>query len=136
MGETKQILVVDDEHDIRLTLHTLLETLGYAVEEAENGRVAYEKLKEKKYDLMMLDILMPEMTGFELLDVLSKEKDIQIPVIILSAKGEDSDLMKGYATGATYYITKPFQNREVMNVVRYLIEDLDDAQRSELEKML
>jgi DNA-binding response OmpR family regulator len=136
MSETKQILVVDDEHDIRLTLHTLLETLGYSVDEAENGRVAYEKLKEKKYDLMMLDILMPEMTGFELLDLLCKENDIQIPVIILSAKGEDSDLMKGYATGATYYITKPFQNREVMNAVRYLIEDLDPTQRAELEKML
>ena len=130
---SKTILVVDDENDIRYSLKTLLTGKGYEVEEAEDGRVALDKMSSRDFDLVVLDLLMPNMSGYEVVQELSREFMERTPIILLTAKGEDKDIMKGYSMGATYYISKPFTNQRVVDITEYLIGDLTVEQREEIE---
>ena len=101
-----KILVVDDESLIRSVIREYLEDSHYEVEEAENGEAAFRKLLKNSYDLLILDIMMPEMDGFSLLKELPKEK--HIPTIVLSARGEEYDKLTGFDLGIDAYLTKPF----------------------------
>lgn len=132
----KRILVVDDESDIRISLATLLMGKGYEVVCAADGSVALEKLKNERFDLMILDLMMPVTGGFAVLQALPEEVAQDMPVVIVTARGADKDIMRGYSKGASYYLVKPFTNREILNIVRYLIEDLDSAQKEHLETVL
>jgi len=105
----KKVLVVDDEETIRQFLSTLLLRWGYEVEEAVDGVQALEKLAKDNYDLLICDILMPNKDGWEVLkEMKSNPKIKEIPVIVLTGKKEDSDIVRGYELGAIYYMTKPF----------------------------
>lgn len=132
----KKILVVDDEPDIRFTLRTLLSAKGYEVDDAEDGQVALEKIKSESFDLLILDLLMPNVSGYEVIGQLSLDGLSDMPVVLLTAKGEDKDIMNGYSMGATYYITKPFKNRRVLDITEYLIGRLDPAQKQTVEARL
>jgi len=87
-----RILIVDDDMDIRLTLRALLEDLYFQVDEAEDGLWALEKLKSNKYQLMFLDLMMPQMDGFEVLQRIPPEALKDMPVVILTARGQDEDM--------------------------------------------
>ena len=105
----KKILVVDDEEVIRKFLGIQLAKLGYEVKEAADGEQALEKLGKDDFDLLICDILMPNKNGWEVIrEVRSNPTMKDIPIIVLTAKNEDSDMFKGYDCGATYYMTKPF----------------------------
>lgn len=132
----KRILVVEDEPDIRLNLATLLEASGYVTDEAEDGEVALEKLNNERYNMMILDLMMPNVDGYEVLERMPDPLRERLPVIILSAKNQDEDILKGYGLGATYYVTKPYENATILNIARYLIGDLTDKQRRSLERHL
>ena len=132
----KRILVVDDEPDVRFALSTLLTCKGFEVEEAEDGQKALEAIAVRRFDLIILDLLMPHAGGYEVIQRLPPSVREGTPVILLTAKSEDKDIMKGYALGATYYITKPFRNRRVVDVTEYLIGDLSAAQHEALELRL
>lgn len=133
----KKILVVEDEPDIRLNLTTLLSANGYGVDEAEDGQVALSRLAAgQRYDVMILDLMMPNVDGYEVLERMDPAQLEQLSVIVLTAKNQDEDILQGYIMGATYYVTKPYENSAVLNIVRYLVGDLSEDQKIHLEKHL
>ena len=136
MRRKKRILVVEDEPDIRLNLTTMLEAHGYETEDAEDGEVALEHLEAERFDMMVLDLMMPNVDGYEVLQRMSAKVREALPVIILTAKNQDDDILKGYTMGATYYVTKPYENSTVLNITRYLLGDLSAEQRRSLERHL
>jgi CheY-like chemotaxis protein len=111
----KRILIIDDEEIIRKFLRINLLKWGYEVKEAMDGLQALEQLGNDNYDLLICDILMPNKNGWEVLkEVRLNPKTKDIPVIVLTAKNEDSDMFKGYESGANYYITKPFTKDQLL----------------------
>lgn len=119
MGEAKTVLVVDDEERIRRLIRMYLERDDFLVEEAENGQIALDMALEKDYDVILLDVMMPEMDGIETCELLRKEKNT--PVIMLTAKGEESNRVQGFEVGADDYIVKPFSPREVVLRVKAVL---------------
>ena len=104
----KRILVVEDDDDSRSTLCTMLEALGHTFMAFGSPTEAAEQLATMQCDLALLDIMMPEMNGFELLEKIKQVSHLaSIPVIMVTAKDKDDDVLEGYQTGADYYITKP-----------------------------
>ncbi|MDQ0205864.1 response regulator transcription factor [Alkalicoccobacillus murimartini] len=113
------ILVVDDEERIRRLLRMYLERENYSIEEAVNGQQALEMALESEYDLILLDVMMPEMDGVEMCQELRKTK--ATPVMMLTAKGEEGNRVQGFEVGADDYIVKPFSPREVVLRVKALL---------------
>jgi two-component system alkaline phosphatase synthesis response regulator PhoP/two-component system response regulator VicR len=111
----KKVLIVDDEEIIRKFLRINLLKWGYEVKEAMDGVQALEQLGKDTYDLLISDVLMPNKNGWEVLKaVRSNLKTKDMPVIILTAKNEDSDMFQGYELGANYYMTKPFTKDQLL----------------------
>jgi CheY-like chemotaxis protein len=118
----KKILVVDDEEVIRKFLRIQLAKLGCEVVEAADGEQALEKLGEDDFDLLICDILMPNKNGWEVLrEVKLNPRMKDIPVIVLTAKNEDSDMFKGYDLGASYYMTKPFTKAQLLYGLKLML---------------
>ena len=113
------ILVVDDERKLRQMIRTYLEQEGYRVVEASNGREALYVARYEKPDLIILDLMMPEMGGYDFMRSYSKEAET--PVIMLTAKIEESDKVLGLELGADDYVTKPFGIRELIARVRAVL---------------
>ncbi|KXH82050.1 response regulator transcription factor [Sporosarcina sp. HYO08] len=114
------LLVVDDEDRIRRLLNMYLTREGYEVDEAVDGAEAIEKASATRYDCILLDHMMPEKDGLEVLKDLRDKKDMT-PVIMLTAKGEESDRVSGFESGADDYIVKPFSPREVVLRVKAIL---------------
>ena len=115
MTETAQILIVDDNpHNLKM-VSKLLENKGYQILLASSGPEALKIVSEKQVDIILLDIMMPDMNGFEVCEQL-KQNDAtkEIPVIFLTAKNETDDIVKGFQMGGVDYITKPFQKEELL----------------------
>ncbi|WP_085991996.1 response regulator transcription factor [Oceanobacillus senegalensis] len=119
MDQEIKILVVDDEERIRRLIRMYLEREDYIVEEADNGKDALDMALNDNYDVIILDIMMPEMDGIEVCQALRKEKTT--PVIMLTAKGEESNRVQGFEVGADDYIVKPFSPREAVLRVKALL---------------
>lgn len=117
------ILICDDEKDIRGALRVYLTTAGYDVLEAENGRAALSILEKTTPDLLLLDIMMPEMDGLTVLAEIRSRS--AMPVIMLTAKSEDIDKITGLNLGADDYITKPFNSLEVLARIRAVLRRFD-----------
>ncbi|PLR83679.1 response regulator transcription factor [Bacillus sp. V33-4] len=115
----KKILIVDDEFEMRQLLRLYLQQENYQVEEAENGSEAYRKIENNDYDLMILDVMMPLMDGWETIGQVRKISDI--PIIMLTAKGSVQDKVTGLSTGADDYLVKPFEEAELMVRVQALL---------------
>lgn len=107
-----RILVVDDEEKIRLIIRKYGEFEGYEIDEAANGMEAVEKCQKQDYDLLIMDVMMPELDGFSTCAAIKKTKDI--PVIMLSARGEEYDRIHGFECGVDDYVVKPFSPKELM----------------------
>ena len=114
-----KILVVDDEKLIRDVIKEYLVNANYEVDEADSGKIALEKINNNNYDLLVLDIMMPEMDGFTMLDKLDIKK--RIPTIILSARGEEYDKLHGFDLGIDDYLTKPFSPKELVARVKAIL---------------
>jgi len=113
MGQ--RILVVDDDQDSRVIMRTILENNGYEVTAVSNGREALERLATETIDLVLLDVMMPEMSGLEILQRMKESPAMgHVPVIMVTARTQDEDLMNGYQFGADYYITKPFTAKQLL----------------------
>ena len=114
----KSILVIDDNKDIRDNTAEILELAGYKVSTAENGKKGVDMAIKEKPDVIVCDIMMPELDGYGVLHLVRKNQDTQnIPFIFLTAKTERSDFRKGMEMGADDYITKPFDDIELLNAV-------------------
>ncbi|MBI4667541.1 MAG: response regulator [Nitrospinae bacterium] len=116
-------LVVDDYHSMRVTLRELLEELGFAVEEAENGLEGLEKAKGKKYNLIFTDIVMPVMDGLELCNEIKTHPTLnKIPVVVLSTHTDATYLVKAISMGADDYVPKPIERALLQKVVTRLTD--------------
>lgn len=114
----KKILVVDDEPDLRDVLATLLNQEGYQILTANDGKMALESAKKNIPDLILMDVMMPKMNGFQALEKLKKEKlTMDIPVIMVTAKSDDKDIQEGISHFADKYITKPYDLKKLLNEV-------------------
>ena len=113
------ILVVDDNPDLVVILKTILEIKGYEVQTAYSGQEALNLLQDQKPDLILLDVMMPRMHGLEVLKQLKGNLDTaSIPVILLTAKVLQSDVLEGYKCGAANYITKPFTSSQLLDGIK------------------
>lgn len=123
MSEELPILIVEDDPDTRSIIKTILNAKGYKSLEAENGVIALELLENTKVRLILLDIMMPELSGYDVIVRLRMRPSTQsTPVIMLTAKGEDEDIMSGYNQyQVDYYITKPFTPKTLINGVELVL---------------
>ena len=122
----RKVLVIDDERPIRGLLKNLLGRWGYEVEEASDGGQAIERLQQVNFDLLILDILMPVMDGWEVLKAVKSRLKMNVPVIVLSGKSNElNDMIKGYDMGAGYYITKPFTPSQLLYGLRMVFGDVE-----------
>ncbi len=119
MEEARLILVVDDEPRMRRFIHMNLDLEGYRVIEAENGYEAVNRVREDLPDLVLLDVMMPEMDGFEALRIIRQTSNV--PVIMLTVKGEEEDRVQGLELGADDYVTKPFSPRELASRIKAVL---------------
>lgn len=114
-----KILIVDDEEGIRSIIREYCENSQYEVEEAPSGKEALDKLINNNYDLMVLDIMMPEMDGFSMLKECPKSK--RVPTIILSARSDEYDKLSGFDLGIDDYLTKPFSPKELLARIKAIL---------------
>ena len=123
MTTKARILVADDEPHIRRILQFLLEQEGFEVQMAEDGEEAWKAVASFQPDLVLLDVMMPRMDGFAVLEIIRAGfETARLPVILLTAKGEEQDKVKGLAGGANDYIVKPFNHDELLLRVSNLLE--------------
>jgi DNA-binding response OmpR family regulator len=121
---SKTILIVDDEAYIVTSLEYVMQSAGFEVAVAYDGEEALEKVAETVPDLVILDLMMPKLDGFEVCEKIRQNplwKDIRI--IILTAKGRDIERKKGMSLGADDYMTKPFSTRDILNRVKELLAE-------------
>jgi DNA-binding response OmpR family regulator len=119
MAEPEQILVVDDEPMVREVVVAYLEREGFRVKEAATGRAALQRIAETRPDLVVLDVMLPEIDGFSVLTELRRTGDV--PVILLTARTEEPDRVLGLELGADDYVVKPFSPRELVARVRSVL---------------
>ena len=124
MSDQPKVLVAEDERDIRELIGFTLRFAGLDVILTRNGAEAVEQVLQLKPDLIMLDVRMPKMTGYEACRALKNNPDTSdIPVVILSAKGQDGEIQEGIEAGADHYIVKPFAPEELTNRVKDILRD-------------
>lgn len=118
----KKILVADDEPNIVVALQYLLQHSGYEVSVAHDGEQALQQIEASVPDLVLLDVMMPLRSGYEVCKQIRERADwAHVKVIMLSAKGRDAEVHKGLAMGADLYVTKPFSTRELINQINGLL---------------
>ncbi|MBB6051485.1 response regulator transcription factor [Armatimonas rosea] len=123
-----RILAVDDEPNIVRLIQVNLERMGYTVETANNGVQALEKIRANRPDLVVSDVMMPEMDGFELLSSIRRDPALEtLPVIMLTAKTQDKDVLSGYSRGADMYLTKPFNPMELISFVKRILQTSNES---------
>ncbi|NPE29406.1 response regulator [Methanococcoides sp. SA1] len=128
LSDTRQkVLIVDDEPDAVIATKRALEADGYNVIEANNGAMAFDVLKSDIPDVILLDVMMPDMDGFEVCRRLKEEPLYEnIPVIMLTAKGETNDKIEGLDIGADDYMTKPFNLKELKARIKTVLRRTQD----------
>lgn len=127
MAQKKKILVVDDEPYIVRVVQANLMVEGYEVVAAYDGLEALQRLQEEKPDLVLLDVMMPEMDGWAVLErIRSNPETENLPVIMLTALAQDTDIERGTLLGCDVYITKPFEPRDLVNAVRRMLEGMEE----------
>lgn len=117
-----KILIVDDEPNIVVPLQFLMEQNGYQTLVAQSGEEALEAISKEEPDLVLLDIMLPGIDGFEVCEIVRLKPEWRhIRIIFLTAKGRDVDIAKGMVLGADEYITKPFSNQQIIDAVTKLL---------------
>jgi DNA-binding response OmpR family regulator len=120
---SKKILIADDEPSIVAAVEFLLQRNGYDVSVARNGDEALELMERSRPDLVLLDVMMPRKSGYEVCSRMREREDWRdIKIIMLSARGRDAEVTRGLAAGADVYVIKPFSTRELMDKIRDLLE--------------
>ena len=110
------VLVVDDNEDNVQIMSRILLSRGFEVRTARDGKAALRSIEQELPDVVLLDIMMPDMDGIEVLDrIRANPQSASLPVILVTGKGQDDDVLAGYKYGADYYITKPFTARQLLH---------------------
>ncbi len=139
MSESVNILVVDDNQENLKVVSNYLKEKGYKIALALNGVSALKILEDNKIDLILLDIMMPDMDGFEVCKKLKEiPKNKEIPVIFLTAKNDTEDIVKGFQVGGVDYITKPFKKEELFARIKNhaQIKQIKDILRERMEESI
>ncbi len=124
----KKIFVIEDEKDIRDLLHHYLKREGYDVQSAPDGLRGIQRLKQERFDVLLLDLMLPGMDGLEVCRILRADlQNANLPIIMITAKGEVTDRIIGLEMGADDYISKPFSPREVVARVKAVLRRLEKA---------
>jgi two-component system alkaline phosphatase synthesis response regulator PhoP/two-component system response regulator VicR len=124
----KKILVVDDERHIVRLVEVNLTRAGYDVVTAYDGVEALEQFAKEKPDMLVLDVMMPRMDGFEVLKKLQSDPASKgVPIIMLTAKAQDADIFRGWSSGVSSYLTKPFNPRELLTFVERIFQSVEDG---------
>lgn len=118
--QTFSMLIVEDDQDVGLGLREFFDMKGYDVTVATDGEQAMERMREDDYDIVLLDIMLPKKNGFDVLQE-SQELGVTAPVLMLTAKGKQEDVLKGFGLGAEDYVTKPFNAEELAARVRAIL---------------
>jgi len=119
---SEKVLIVDDELSILVPLKFLLEKNNYRVDLAQSGKDALDMITQSKPDLVLLDIMLPDLDGYEIFQMIREHSEWDdIKVIYLSAKNRDVDIAKGLNLGVDAYVTKPFSNAELLDKIDYLV---------------
>lgn len=119
---TKKILIVDDEPNIVISLEFLMRREGFDVTVARDGEEALGAISQERPDLVLLDVMMPKVNGFEVCEqVRANPANASMHIIMLTAKGREAEISKGLGLGADGYITKPFSTRDLVEQVRNLL---------------
>ncbi|MFH1653668.1 MAG: response regulator [Pseudomonadota bacterium] len=120
----KKILVIDDENSFVSTMKIALEFQGYEILTAVNGQEGIEVVREEKPDIVLLDIMMAKIDGFQVCRILKFDKRYQeIPIIMVTAKGQEKDKTIGHQVGADAYITKPFEMPALLEKIKSLLKE-------------
>jgi CheY-like chemotaxis protein len=140
VNERRRVLVVDDEPDVLLLCRVNLEFEGYEVAEAADGEEAMQRLREQRFDVVLLDVMMPKMDGWQVLEAVKADPDLKdLPVVMLTAKVQDQDQIRGWSQGAADYITKPFSPLALSQVLQDVLatdpEEEERRRRMILEKL-
>jgi two-component system, OmpR family, alkaline phosphatase synthesis response regulator PhoP len=118
-----RVLIVDDEPHIVLSLEFLLQRAGYETVSAADGEAGLAMVRQQRPDLVLLDVMMPKRNGFEVCQAIKADPDVRgIPIIMLTAKGQEVEVLKGLDLGASAYVTKPFGNAEILEVIRGVLD--------------
>ena len=125
-----KILIVEDEPNMRMGLKDNLEFEGYEISIAEDGEKGLKMIRENQYNLVILDVMMPKISGLDVCKTIRKE-GVQTPVILLTAKGEEIDKVLGLELGADDYVTKPFSLRELLARIKAILRRGDSSIPSE-----
>lgn len=137
MAGQKKVLLVDDEKGVLDILRMNLQAEGYLIYEAHHGKEALQMAKDLGPDLVVLDVMMPKMNGLEVLRRLEGDpRTAGVPVIMLSVRAEEVDIMRGLEQGAIEYVTKPFDPQVVTSKVKMLLEELDSRGRQSYRQQL
>jgi len=121
---SKSVLIADDEPNIVISLEFLLEQAGYRIRVAHDGQEALEAIQRQPPDLVLLDVMMPNLSGYDLCQRIRENPAWQhMRIVMLTAKGREVEVSKGLALGADAYITKPFSTQELLVQVRGLLAD-------------
>jgi DNA-binding response OmpR family regulator len=121
MNSKPRILLVEDEESLAIALEYNLEEEGYQIDRAEDGQAAVDSFDSNNYDLIILDIMLPYLNGFEVARHI-RNKDPRIPILMLTARGEDGDRVKGLEVGADDYLTKPFHLQELILRIKGMLK--------------
>lgn len=122
MGNPRKVLIVDDEPNIVTALEFLLRRSGYDVQLATNGAEALQQVDAWRPDLVLLDVMMPVKSGYEVCQALRERPDLaHVKIVMLSAKGSEAEINKGLSLGADLYITKPFSTQELVATIDRLL---------------
>lgn len=119
---SNKILIADDEQNIVISLEFLMKREGFEVSVANDGEEALARIRSDAPDLVLLDVMMPRKTGFEVCQEVKSDPALQaVKILMLTAKGRDTEVAKGLAMGADAYMTKPFSTRELVAKVKSLL---------------
>ncbi|MFY0644222.1 MAG: response regulator transcription factor [Bacteroidia bacterium] len=121
MNAGKNILLVEDDPNFGIVLRDYLKMNGYKVDLAENGKIGYSNFRSNSYDLCILDVMMPEMDGFSLAELIAKQES-KTPLVFLTAKSLKKDIIKGYQLGASDYLNKPFDPEILLLKINAILE--------------
>lgn len=121
---TKKILIVNDEQNIVISLEFLMKREGYEVSIANDGEEAVARIRSEQPDLVLLDVMMPKKSGFEVCQEIKSDPVLKaVRILMLTAKGRDTEVAKGLAMGADAYMTKPFSTKELVEKVRVMLSE-------------
>lgn len=120
---SKRVLIVDDEPNIVISLEFLMKREGFAVSVARDGEEALERIRAERPDLVILDVMMPKLNGFEVCETVRTDPQLAaVRILMLTAKGRQAEMRKGISLGADAYIAKPFSTRDLVDRVKSLLD--------------